>query len=623
VTAVARRCVVCHETYAGDERFCPRDGGAIVDADHDAAADPLVGRTIDGRYVIRRVIGRGGMGTVYAADHVGLDRTVAVKLASRNDADDTTRARFRREARAASRVAHPNVVQVLDFGSWDSADYLVMELVTGRTLSAVLHDGPLPPARAVAIARALLDALAAIHGAGIVHRDVKPANVLLSDGEVVKLMDFGIAKTAGGATLTGGDQAVGTPAYMAPEQLLGDVVDGRADIYAVGVTLFAMLLGDVPFGQTAFTRVALRHLHEPPPLDALPPGVPAPVVAALARALAKAPADRFADAGAFAAALSGGTAAPVAEPASDGEATVADRPSAARPPERRSSARRAPTAAIAAVAAPFVAVAAYFVYDAIAIERAGVAPVDAPRIAPLVVDAAAHVADDQLQLARDAENRGDREQAIAAYREVYAARPGADPLYRIADLEDRLGRNADAARDLRRYLDAVPGAADRDRVMARIAALDPPSRPTPQSPPAAPPPARRAIKHHCLCAIVPPGNHSWQGACAKVGTTGSCRCLNDFGGQICLDPPVACGSGDNCYEGFRCARLREPGHANLACSGTSDDRPPTNHHETGTYACNYCPAEEDHVFHGNDGEPCVGYQVDTGERRDGKLAECE
>jgi serine/threonine-protein kinase len=622
VTALGRRCVVCRETYAGDERFCPRDGGAIVDADGGEAADPRVGRTVDGRYVIRRVLGRGGMGTVYAADHVGLDRSVAIKLATWGDADDTARARFRREARAASRVAHPGVVAVLDFGSWDDADYLVMELVAGRTLASALHDGPLPVARAVAITRALLDALAAIHAAGIVHRDVKPGNVMLGDGDVVKLMDFGIAKTAGGATLTRGDHAVGTPAFMAPEQLLGDDVDGRADLYAVGVTLFAMLVGDVPFGETSFTRVAMRHLDAPPPLDALPAEVPAPVVAALRRVLAKAPADRFADAAAFAAALAGDAVAsppPAPVTGGDGMATVADRPSAVRPPEVAAAPRRTRLAAVVALVVPVVAVVAYFAYDTV--DRPAAVPGDAavarPDAAVVPRDAAvATVADDQLRLARDAEDRGDLELAIAAYREAYAARPGADALYRIADLEDRLGKRPDAARDFRRYLDAAPAAADRARVTARIAALEAPA--------AVAAPGRAAVatpaaKHHCLCGIVPPDHVAWQGACARVSALGACHCITDDGGQLCLDRVV--GSADS-SDGFRCPRELEPGQAGAACRAFDNGRPPTNEVVQGHYECTYCTGN-DFAFEGNEGDACIGYDHKTGVRQRGVLHACE
>ena len=269
--------------------------------------DTLLGTTIDGRYLVKRFIGRGGMGAVYEGEQVALGRRVAIKVMTR-DLADAYRERFRREARLASRVIHEHVAQVFDVSTTpDGHELIVMEYVEGRTLGDVMDEGPLDPTRAIAITRAMLVGLAAIHDQGIVHRDIKPGNVMLttrgSDREFVKIVDFGVARGGGEASLTNTGHAVGTPHFMSPEQFRGGNVDLRTDIYAVGVTLFAMLAARMPFtGDTA--ELGAQHVFEDAPsLDAVRPGLPPWLVAAVARALAKAPADRFANARDFAAAL--------------------------------------------------------------------------------------------------------------------------------------------------------------------------------------------------------------------------------------------------------------------------------------------------------------------------------
>jgi serine/threonine protein kinase len=270
----------------------------------------VIGTTIDGRYQVRRLLGRGGMGVVYEAHHLGLDRTVALKILEHTGVDRDLVTRFRREARAASRIVHPNVVQIFDVGSADGIDYIAMEYVEGEDLGRILRDGgPLEPARAIAVTRQLLDGLQAIHDGGIIHRDIKPGNVILTareDGtEVVKIMDFGIAKSINASVaLTAPGHAIGTANYMAPEQVLGGAIDHRADLYAAGITLYAMLVGEEPFGGATFTRVARKQLTDDiPSLDEVRPDLPRALVAAVTRAVAKSPSARFPDALAFAAAL--------------------------------------------------------------------------------------------------------------------------------------------------------------------------------------------------------------------------------------------------------------------------------------------------------------------------------
>lgn len=292
------------------------------------SAPSLVGALIGEKYRLRRVVGRGGMGTVYKAAHVAIGRTVAVKVLHPHLADDATAlARFQREARAAASIGHENIVDILDMGVEPSgACFLVMEYVRGKSLAAVLREsGPLPPERAAAIAGQALAALAAAHREGIIHRDLKPDNVLLtarpSRPELVKLFDFGLAAfvdaardPSGHGELTPTGRAMGTPTYASPEQLLGARArDARVDVYAVGVLLFEMLAGRPPFRARSFPELCRAITGAPPPsFDALGVEVPAELEAVVRRALAKDPAARFASAEAMNEALVPFGAAPLA-----------------------------------------------------------------------------------------------------------------------------------------------------------------------------------------------------------------------------------------------------------------------------------------------------------------------
>jgi len=284
------RCSICHAVYTAGERFCPRDAGAIVV--DEQLADPRIGRTLDDRYVIKRRLGKGGMGVVYEAEHIGLERRVAIKLLATADADRDALARFRREARMASKIVHDNVVHVVDVGVADAdTDFIVMELIEGKTLDKLLLERPFDVARTIAIARQLLLGLQAIHEAGIVHRDIKPANILVAkrgDRETVKIMDFGVSKPKDGMTITSTGVLVGTPEYMAPEQLRDDNVDHRADLYAAGIVMYEMLTGERPRGPSRHVAV--------PALDTIRADVPQALVQAVAKALAWDPNHRFADA---------------------------------------------------------------------------------------------------------------------------------------------------------------------------------------------------------------------------------------------------------------------------------------------------------------------------------------
>jgi serine/threonine-protein kinase len=263
-----------------------------------------------GRYELGQKLGSGGMATVYEAHDKLLDRPVAVKLL-RSDAlsEHTARQRFSAEARATASLTHPHAVAVYDVNSGDEQPFIVMELVRGRTLEDVLNDtGRLDDAQAIAVGSQVLTALHAAHRRGLVHRDVKPANILLPDGVVptrpdelpgVKLADFGIAKAVTDATvgLTRVGQVIGTPKYLSPEQVKGERATPQSDLYATGVVLYEMLAGRPPFERDSALGLALAHREdEPPPLSDLRPDLNPALVAVVHRALSKDPADRPADA---------------------------------------------------------------------------------------------------------------------------------------------------------------------------------------------------------------------------------------------------------------------------------------------------------------------------------------
>ncbi len=244
-------------------------------------------------------LGRGGMGVVYRALDLDLEREVALKfLAPRVTHSAREEARFRREAQAAASLDHPNIGTLYGLGEHDGRRFLVLALYEGETLHRRLERPPLPLPEAAAVAGQLASALAAAHAAGVVHRDLKPSNVMLTRDGRVKLLDFGLARRSGAAPLTEVGVAVGTAAYMAPEQLRGEEADARADLWALGVVLFEMLAGRHPFGGTAQPGLVHAILHEPPPvLRDLRPDVPAALERIVERCLAKAPDRRWQGAG--------------------------------------------------------------------------------------------------------------------------------------------------------------------------------------------------------------------------------------------------------------------------------------------------------------------------------------
>jgi serine/threonine protein kinase len=254
---------------------------------------------IAARYEVGPLIGRGGMAEVYSAFDRTLGRTVALKvLHEALSADHRAVARFRREARAVAALAHPNIVSIYDVGVDGETPFLVMELVDGETLSTIVwHEAPLAFDRAVGIAADVAKALAFAHDRGIVHRDVKPGNVMVGPTGNVKVLDFGIARAMHWTPLTEGGPIQGTAEYVSPEQVRGLALDGRSDVYSLGIVLYEMLAGHPPFRGDTAVAVAFRHLEEPPqPLRATRPRVPPAIEAIVMRCLAKKQRRRYQDA---------------------------------------------------------------------------------------------------------------------------------------------------------------------------------------------------------------------------------------------------------------------------------------------------------------------------------------
>ncbi|HVF44538.1 MAG TPA: protein kinase [Pyrinomonadaceae bacterium] len=292
--------------------------------------DPLVGRVLDGKYEIVSRLGAGGMGSVYRARRVLIGDEVAVKvLHTKFVNDDTLVERFRREARAAAQLQHPNVVTIHDYGEARGREgfaYIVMELVRGESLRQLLRrEGRMTAARAVSLMRDVCAGVGAAHRRGIVHRDIKPDNIIVipadedSAAERVKVVDFGIAKlrdmASDDGTLTAAGAVVGTPFYMSPEQCKGESLDPRADVYSLGALLYEMLVGSPPFNAPSLAGIILKHVSEPPP--PLPSDVQAPTAlrAAVARSLSKDPAARQGDASEFSREIQSALDASAATPA--------------------------------------------------------------------------------------------------------------------------------------------------------------------------------------------------------------------------------------------------------------------------------------------------------------------
>ena len=305
----AKVCPQCGRRYEGEQRFCSLDGSTLIP---EGSGERLIGHTLADRYDIKSKLGEGGMGEVYLAEHVKMKRKVAIKvMRGALSKDSAAVGRFYREAENASQISHPNVAAVYDFGDTkDGLVYLAMEFVDGEPLTAVLErEGTLNHIRASDIVSQTADALAAAHALGILHRDLKPDNIMLGRTRVktdlVKLLDFGISRVIGRETqnLTSTGLIVGTPEYMSPEQLSGDRLDARADVYALGLIAFRMLTGEGAFGSGSGQDVLLARMTKPPRrLRDVRPDIqwPDALQDALDRALASDPNVRYAEAESFA-----------------------------------------------------------------------------------------------------------------------------------------------------------------------------------------------------------------------------------------------------------------------------------------------------------------------------------
>jgi serine/threonine protein kinase len=306
-------CTRCKREVVSEGLFCPFCGAAARPAGGEPG-DPFVGQMIADKYFVHQLLGRGGMGKVYKATHITLDRPVVLKILDRSLLTDPSIVqRFHREARAASRLNHPNSINVVDFGeAADGTLFIAMEYLPGRSLSRIIADEfPLEPARIIKIGSQILAALTEAHPLGVLHRDLKPENVIVEsrrdEADFVKVLDFGIAKLnepgeASGPRLTQAGMVCGTPGYMSPEQARGAEIDARSDLYSVGVILYELVTGKLPFeADTPLALVAKVLVEQPTPPSVRRPDVAIPpdLEALIMRALSTDPAGRPASAEEF------------------------------------------------------------------------------------------------------------------------------------------------------------------------------------------------------------------------------------------------------------------------------------------------------------------------------------
>jgi serine/threonine-protein kinase len=291
-------CPRCREPYADDAGFCPIDGLELV-----RDADPFVGRTLAARYRMLRKLGAGGMAVVYLARHVMIERLSAIKVLRQDlGMNPAHRERFYREARAVNRINHPNIVEITDFGEDAGLVFLVMEYVEGESLQSALRRGRLGWRHAAEVGQQVASALARAHELGVVHRDLKPENILLVDGRhgegpSVKLTDFGIAKVVDAPTITFNEQRLGTPGFLAPEYIEGEPAGPLCDLYALGVVMYEMLTGALPYETRSAAELLAATLRpERVKPSARVGDIPAALEELVMRMIAREPRDRPRDA---------------------------------------------------------------------------------------------------------------------------------------------------------------------------------------------------------------------------------------------------------------------------------------------------------------------------------------
>lgn len=312
-----KRCPKCQTEYADEDAFCGNDGEPLTLVEpakqtqesekittpsvkaQEEETDPLIGSLLDGKYRIERRLGSGGMGTVYAARHKVINKQVAIKILNPDtDGDDALPERFKREAEVAASVRHPNIVEVNDFGeTGNGLLYMVMEYVAGASLRELISkEKQLSPERVVSLGCQICSAIAVVHAAGIVHRDLKPENVIIETidaRETARVLDFGIAKMLDRIGLTRVGFVLGTPDYMSPEQASAQPLDHRSDIYSLGIILYELLSGQVPFSGPKPRQILIRHAIEmPKPIAELRSDLPEALARVCMRALEKSPAKR-------------------------------------------------------------------------------------------------------------------------------------------------------------------------------------------------------------------------------------------------------------------------------------------------------------------------------------------